>query len=282
MNDRTTWFSEARFGLFVHWGLYAVHGRGEWAMSRERISLGDYTPLLSRFTAERFDPKAWAQLALDAGMKYVVLTTKHHEGFCLWNSKHCDFNSTKSAAKRDLLEEYVTAIRDAGLKVGLYYSLGDWHNPDWFAGWKGDTHAGRRFVQWTHALVDELMTDYGKIDILWYDLPQCYPSDQWRMVELNASVRAKQPGILINNRGMTTEDFATPEQHAHPAKPGRLWEVCMTLNKHWGYCPSDREYKSPRAVAANLAFCAANQGNLLLNVGPDPTGHIPDESQTIL
>jgi alpha-L-fucosidase len=281
-NPRLDWFLQARFGLFIHWGLYAVLGRGEWAMSRERIPWSDYEPLVNQFDASDFHPKAWAKLARDAGMKYAVLTSKHHEGFCLWHSKLCDFNAVNSPARRDLLGEYVEAFREAGLKVGLYYSLGDWRNPDWAAGWKGNVAAGVRFVDWTHAMVRELMTGYGQIDVLWYDLPQCYSAMQWRSVELNAMARSLQPNILINNRAYTTEDFATPEQHAHPSSAGRPWEVCMTLNNHWGYCPSDTAFKSATTVALQLAECASNGGNLLLNVGPDARGRIPEASAGIL
>jgi len=281
-SDRLDWFQQARYGMFIHWGLYALLGRGEWVMSRERIPWDDYEPLKDLFTADAYNPREWAQLARDAGMKYMVLTTKHHEGFCLWNSKACAFNSVNSAAKRDLLAEYVDAVRGAGLKVGLYYSLGDWRNPDWEAGWRGDASAGRRFVDWTHEMVRELMTGYGKIDVLWYDLPQCYTPAQWRSVELNAMARALQPHILINNRAMTTEDFGTPEQHVTAAQAGRPWEACMTLNGHWGYCPYETGTKSAKTIALQLATCAAGQGNLLLNVGPDPAGRIPQASQDVL
>lgn len=280
-DDRLAWFRHARFGLFVHWGLYSARGRGEWAMSRECIPWADYHPLLEQFTADRYDPKAWAAMARDAGMRYAVLTSKHHEGFCLWDSKRCDFNATASAAKRDVFAEYVDAFRDAGLKVGAYYSLGDWLNPDWIAGSHGDEQAERRFVQYTHELVHELVDGYD-LDVLWYDLPQNYTADQWRSVELNASVRAKRPNILINNRAMTTEDFATPEQHAKPSDPGRLWEACMTLNDNWGYYPSDRNYKSPRQVVSLLASIAESAGNLLLNVGPDRHGQVTPEACDVL
>ncbi len=282
MQDRVTWFEEARFGMFIHWGLYSVLGRGEWALNRERIPWKDYRPLAAKFKAEKFRPGEWARLAKSSGMRYMVLTTKHHEGFCLWDSKTCTFNSVRSAARRDLVAEYVEAAREAGLKVGLYYSLGDWLNPDWAAGWKGDHAARERFMDYTHALVRELMANYGRIDVLWYDLPQCYSSREWRSVELNAMVRALQPGILINNRAMTTEDFATAEQHVTASEDGRLWEACMTLNGSWGYSARDQQWKPPREVALHLARAAAGGGNLLLNVGPDGSGTIPKPSRDIL
>jgi alpha-L-fucosidase len=290
-SGRLAWFEQARFGMFIHWGLYALIGRGEWVLNRERIPLKDYVKLAKKFDARDYDPRAWAQLAVDAGMKYMVLTTKHHEGFCLWDSKTCKFNAVNSAARRDLVAEYVDAARDAGLKVGFYYSLADWYNPDWARGWQGDLKARNRFMEYTQALVRELMTQYGRIDILWYDLPQCYTSAEWRSVELNTMVRWLQPQIIINNRAMTTEDFGTPEQHITACPRGRMWESCMTLNRHWGYCPTDHDYKSPRAVALMLATVASGSGNmllnggtgnLLLNVSPDAHGKIPGASQAIL
>jgi alpha-L-fucosidase len=276
--DRTDWFKRARYGMFIHWGLYSLLGRGEWAMNRERIPLEEYKQLAGQFTASAYRPSEWAALARDAGMRYMVLTTKHHEGFCLWDSKVCSFNATNSAARRDLLAEYVDAARAAGLKVGLYYSLGDWLNPDWADGWRGDVAAKTRFMEYTHALVRELMTDYGTIDLLFYDLPQCYSPEEWRSIELNAMVRSLQPGIVINNRAMTTEDYATPEQHVTASRPGRLWESCMTLNDSWGYRPADQGWKSPTTVARHLAQVAAGGGNLLLNVGPDGQGGLPPQS----
>lgn len=280
--DRTEWFQRARYGMFIHWGLYSVLGRGEWTMNRERIPLEEYKRLTDQFTASKYHPAEWAALARDAGMRYMVLTTKHHEGFCLWDSKTCSFNATRSAAGRDLLAEYVAAARSAGLKVGLYYSLGDWLNPDWALGWQGDRAARERFMEYTHALVRELMTDYGTIDLLFYDLPQCYSAGEWRSVELNAMVRSLQPGILINNRALTTEDYATPEQHVTASSSGRLWEACMTLNEAWGYRPADQNWKTPETVARNLAQVAAGGGNLLLNVGPDGEGEIPQICGTTL
>ncbi len=279
--DPTAWFTDARFGLFVHWGLYSVHGRGEWAMNREAMPWDEYERLLAEFTAADYDPHSWAAMARDAGMKYAVLTTKHHEGFCLWPSKVCDFNVTRSGAGgRDLVGEFVDAFRTAGLKAGLYYSLGDWRHPGWRNGWT-DVSARSEFIEWTHAMVGELSENYTP-DVMWYDLPQSYTPHDWRSVELNAMVRQKSPGVLINNRAYTTEDFATPEQGIVASAAGRPWEVCMTLNDSWGYNADDMNYKTSAEIANKLVICAAGGGNLLLNVGPDARGNVPTQSKQIL
>ena len=201
----------------------------------------------------------------------------------MWDSQTCAFNATNSAAKRDLLAEFVEAAREFDLKVGFYYSLGDWFNPDWTRGWQGDENARERFMDYTFSLMRELMTGYGPIDILWYDLPQNYSANQWRSVELNAMARSLQPQILVNNRAYTSEDFGTPEQHIAAAPPGRLWEACMTMSGNaWGYRPADTGWKSAQTIANHLASVAAGGGNLLLNVGPDGSGAIPDEAADIL
>ncbi len=280
--ERTGWFEEARFGLFIHWGLYSLLGRGEWVMNREQISAVEYERLADRFTAEGYEPAEWAALAKRAGMRYAVLTSRHHEGFSLWDSTVNPFNAARSAVGRDLVAEYVEAFRGAGLKVGLYHSLGDWHHPDWARGFKGDAAARERYMAYNRELVLELVTGYGPIDVLWYDLPTNYTAQEWGSVELNAEVRALQPQIVINHRAGTTEDFATRERTLAGAPRGRMWESCMTLNENWGYTERDHQWKSPRDVVIMLADVAGGGGNLLLNVGPDGAGRIPDESVRIL
>jgi alpha-L-fucosidase len=276
------WLRHARYGLFIHWGLYSTLGRGEWARNREQVPDHAYRALSDEFTASQYSPRDWARTAAESGMRYAVLTAKHHEGFCLWNSRTCSFNSANSGAARDIVQEFVEAFRQEGLKVGLYYSLGDWENPDWARAVKGDQEAEARFVDYTHALVDELMTGYGPIDVLWYDLPQGLTADQWRAKELNQLVRQRQPGILINNRSMLAEDFSIFEQHVQAAPEGRMWEACMTLNESWGFVGGDKEFKTPRKVASILARVSMLGGSLLLNVGPNGEGALPQESVRIL
>lgn len=282
--SRLHWFAEARYGMFVHFGPYAVGGRGEWIMNRERIGKDEYQRLYAeRFTAERFDPEDLAGLARDAGMGYLVLTTRHHDGFCLWNTRTTDWNAVRIGPGRDLVGPYVQAAREAGLKVGFYYSGADWTHPDypgayerdWPRQWRDDA-SRERFHDYMAAQLRELLTGYGPIDLLWYD--GCIPAmDGARM---NAMVRELQPGILINERMGEPYDFQCAEQAIKP-RPGP-WEACMTLNDSWGYHAGDHDWKSPREVVRMLITCARSAGNLLLNVGPRGDGSIPQPSRDIL
>jgi alpha-L-fucosidase len=272
---RLGWWRKARLGMFIHWGLYSLLGRHEWAMNAERIGREEYEALADRWTPKPGAAKAWAVAARNAGMNYMVFTAKHHDGFCLWDTEQTDFNSVRRGPERDLVAEYVEAARQAGLKVGLYYSLMDWHHPDGFA-CRTDQDARERFVGFTHACVEELCTRHGPLDILWYDVPAPLTPEQWRAEELNAKVRQWQGGILINDRTGLMEDFATPEEGVVVAEPGRDWEVAMTMNRAWGYVPSaDADYRSVREILEVLAQAGAHGGNLLLNVGPLPDGSVP-------
>jgi len=276
--ERLRWWREARFGMFIHWGLYSQLGRNEWAMNRERIPRAEYEPLADTWRPAERPAREWARLAAEAGMRYAVLTAKHHEGFCLWDTAQTDYNAVRRGPGRDLVGEFVEACREHGLKVGLYYSLMDWRHPDGVR-CATDDAARRRFLDFTQGCVRELCTQYGPIDILWYDChwPLRTPV-QWESAEMNAMVRALQPGILINNRSMLNEDFGTPEEHVTPAAEGRAWEACMTLNGSWGYMPSAIDWRSVREILAMLRTAAAGGGNLLLNIGPRPDGSVPDEA----
>lgn len=276
------WFIKARYGLFVHWGLYSLLGRGEWVRNRERIPDHEYVQLANQFYVSEFDPRALARLAKGAGMKYGVLTSKHHDGFSLWNSKANPFNSVNASCRRDLLGEFLEAFRSAGLRVGVYYSLGDWHQPDWYGAVQGDEASRRRFVDYTRDLIHELATEYGKLDVFWYDLPQGLTAEQWESRETNAMIRSLQPGILINNRSMLPEDFSISERSLHGAPPGRLWESCLTFNESWAYVEGDHDYKTARQVCVALGKAAGGGGNLLLNVGPDGRGRVPERCEEVL
>ena len=271
---RLAWFRRARFGMFIHWGLYAQLGRHEWVMNRERIPVEAYEKLADTWQPKPNAARDWAKLAKAAGMRYMVMTTKHHEGFCLFDSELTDYNAVKRGPGRDLVAEYVAAARAEGLGVGFYYSLMDWHHPDG-ARCAKDEAARQRFVEYTHGVVRELCTNYGKLDIMWYDGSWPLDAEGWESVRLNAMVRELQPDIIINNRSRLDEDFGTPEQHITPEAGGRMWEACMTMNESWGYTPIDRNWKTAWDMVGTLRQVAAGGGNLLLNIGPLPDGSVP-------
>ncbi|MFF1831897.1 alpha-L-fucosidase [Paenarthrobacter sp. NPDC058040] len=299
MIHHAPWFEEARFGMFVHWGLYALPARHEWVMNREEISVADYAQYFRRFDPDLYDPREWARAARDAGMKYVVLTTKHHDGFCLWDSALTDYNATNTPAGRDLIEPYVEALRAEGLKVGFYHSLIDWHHPDFTidgvhpqrnAADVERLNAGRdmaRYREYLHGQVRELLSNYGTIDYLFFDFSYTDHGDfwggkgrkDWDSEALLAMVRELQPGIVVNDRLDIPGDFVTPEQY-QPAAPMMLdgvpvtWEACQTLNGSWGYDRDNLDYKSVDLLIRMLVDGVSKGGNLLLNVGPTGRGNI--------
>ncbi len=271
------WFAEARYGLFIHYGLYSLLARGEWVWNREQIPAEDYRSLAGRFTAEQFDAGAICDLAVRAGMRYVVLTTMHHEGYRLYPTALSDF-----ASPRDLVGELVTAARARGLRIGLYHSLNNWMDqPDSVAALE-DPAAQEIFIRNTHARLRELVTRYNPIDVLWYDGWWPFNATGWQATEMNAMVRGIQPHILVNGRNGLPGDFATPEGHLGAPRPWRPWEACLTLNDSWGYHAGDHNWKSPGQVVDLLAACAQGQGNLLLNIGPRGDGTVPEESVRVL
>lgn len=315
--ERTRWFRDARFGLFIHWGLYAIPAKEEWLRGTARMTEEQYREYFRTFDPDAFDPRAWARLAKAAGMKYAVLTAKHHDGFCLFDSALTDFKSTRTPAGRDLVREYVDAFRAEGLEVGLYYSLIDWHHDGYphygdryhprrdDEAWKGRAHDFDGYLEYMHGQVRELCSNYGKISVLWFDFSYGpMAAETWKAAELMAMVRSLQPDVVIDNRleasgeslgsmfsGEPTSfagDFASPEQIVPPegivdANGDPLpWEACFTMNNHWGYSAADRLYKSPRQLIRKLVECVAKGGNVILNVGPDARGRIPEESVRIL
>ncbi len=283
------WFNEVRYGMFIHWGAYSQAARGEWIMNRELIPADEYRRLyVENFRAENYDPAVWAQQARDWGFGYAVLTTRHHDGYALWDSKVNPFNAAKLGPKRDLVAPYVAALRAAGLKVGLYYSPANWSHPDYpgpfFRDWPGendwkDGASRQRFIAYYRAELEELLTGYGKIDYLWFD--GCIPEniDGAETIEM---LRKWQPEMLINNRLGNPFDIKCCEQAIKAAQPGQDWEACMTLNDNWGYNAHDENWKSPVDVIKLLCECAGQGGNLLLNVGPMADGTIPAGSVKIL
>ncbi|HZK97016.1 MAG TPA: alpha-L-fucosidase [Prolixibacteraceae bacterium] len=306
---RTEWFREARFGMFIHWGVYAVPARGEWVRNKERITLEDYQKYVDDFNPVDYNPAKWAKIAKQAGMKYAVITVKHHDGFCMFDSKYTDYKATNTPAGRDLIKEFVDAFRAEGLRVGFYYSLIDWHHPDYpnvgnhpmakNPEWDKKTYNFDKYLDYMYNQVEELVTNYGKIDILWFDYSFGeYSGEKWRGTKLVEMVRKKQPDIIIDNRlggNMQSAnpekyagDFGGPEQVIPPAiwlnDAGRPlpWELCLTLNNSWGYTKNDTIYKSPDDIIQTLMNCVSKNGNLLLNVGPDERGNIPAGSIRVL
>jgi len=283
------WFRDLRFGVFVHWGLYSIPAKGEWQMMVERWSREEYeNAFFHQFNPKKDCVKDWVAAADSAGAEYMVLTTRHHDGFCLYDSKASigGFTSVNSPAKHDFVADFVREVRDAGMKVGLYYSLADWRIL---------THSNGELIEknmedlrtQAREQLRELMTGYGKIDILWYDGPFGYDENDilwgkewpsWNPVELNAMVRELQPGIAINNRSGTPEDFGTPEQHITPETGGRMWEACMTMNDNWGYHLWDDHWKSTADLIDNIIKCGVAGGSYLLNIGPRADGTVPQPS----
>ncbi len=287
--ERIKWFNEARFGMFIHWGLYSILGRGEWVKYHEDIPMEEYSKLANSFNPKSFRPKEWAALAREAGMKYMVMTAKHHDGFCLFDSQYTDFTSVKTAAGRDFIKEYVDACREEGLGVGIYFSVKDWSFPAYFKGPEADPKGWECLVNHFHNQTLELMENYGKIDVLFYDCSDDAnfrggwgdkTADVWRAEELYKKVRALQPDIMMNDRSGVKGDYGTPEQtilnEVHDKE--RMYESCITLNDSWGYNPHDKNWKSTRTLIGQLAACAAKDCNYLLNVGPDEDGVIPEEA----
>ncbi|MGI6106369.1 MAG: alpha-L-fucosidase [Lachnospiraceae bacterium] len=316
-NRRMQWYVHDRFGMFIHWGLYSIPARGEWVRSVEQIPKEDYMKYFYEFNPKNYDPRAWAHAAKEAGMKYMVLTAKHHDGFCLFDSQYTDFKSTNTKCGRDLVREYVDAVRAEGLKVGLYYSLLDWYHDDYphygdrnhpmrnNPAYGNENRDWNRYLTYMHNQVRELCTNYGKIDILWFDFSyDDMRGEKWGATELVNMVRELQPGIIIDNRleasgegygSLATGnpkpyhgDFVSPEQIIPPdgvrdvnGEP-MVWESCITMNNNWGYNAIDHFFKPAPMIIKKLVECVSKGGNLLLNVGPDSNGNIPKESQEIL
>ena len=279
--QRMAWWHQAKFGMFIHWGLYSVIGQHEWAKEVEGVPIPQYELLAKHFHPKPNAARDWARLAKQAGQKYMVMTSKHHEGFCHWDTQLTDYCAPKQGPGRDLVREFVEAARAEGLRVGFYYSLMDWHHPDGVI-CKTDPAARRRFVEYTHGLVRELMTNYGKIDVLWYDVDWPLSAAEWESERMNKMVFELQPEIIVNNRNGLEGDFSTPEQEIRASQSGRAWETCMTLNDSWGFNRFDDAWKSPKTIVSNLATCARGGGNYLLNIGPKPDGSIPEESVACL
>jgi len=290
------WFPEARFGLFLHWGPYALYGRGEQVLNREWLDQRAYADAACRWNPDRYDPAEWAAVARRAGMRYAVFTTRHHDGYCLWDTRTTDYSSACQAPKRDFVWEYVEAFRAAGLRVGLYYSLLDFRLPAWLRGPRGDPIGWPAIRQYVFEQVRELLTQYGPIDVLWFDGLWPRSAAEFGSRELLQMIRSLQPTILVNDRlewpqyswywqfdnweeryrGDFLGDFGTPELGIY-CDPRFLWESCQTsVHRLWGYARGEW-WRTPEELLTLLVTCALGGGNLLLNVGPKPDGTLPPE-----
>jgi len=318
----TAWFRHDRFGMFIHFGLYALPARHEWIKCYERIPEDTYQRYFENFNPDLCDPKQWAKQAKAAGMKYAVLTTKHHEGFCLFDSQYTDYKSTNTPCGRDLVREYVDAFRAEGLKIGFYYSLLDWHHPEYrldvihprsYDENAQALDAGRdmkKYNEYMRNQVTELLTNYGKIDILWFDfsidgklhsIPKTREilgwmwegsnkgAEQWEAEKMVALIRSLQPDIILNNRIGLAPDIWTPEQ-VQPTKwvtdkeTGELctWEVCQTFSGSWGYHRDESTWKSPEILVNMLVNTVSCGGNLIMNVGPTARGYFDYRAENAL
>ncbi len=281
---RMRWWREARFGMFIHFGIYSVIGRGEWVRMREGIPDGEYRAIAEELRYPEGTAERWARLAKAAGMKYVILTTQHHDGFALWDSQVNPFNSVRIGPHRDIVADFVSACRKEGLGVGLYFSLWNWEHPDGMR-CAHDEEARRRFTAYVTEEVRELMSRYGKIDILWYDVASpLTTAEAWDSLERNRMVRELQPAILINNRSRLDEDFGTPEDKVEAS--GGDWEACMRFTTI-GFGGVPQRYAAPyrmtpQQIVKLLANCTGGGGNLVFNVSPDGEGRVCEEEAQAL
>ncbi len=309
----TAWFTHDRFGMFIHWGLYAMPARHEWVKNREKTPEEHYDLYFKYFDPDLYDPREWARQAKAAGMKYAVMTTKHHEGFCMFDSQYTDYKCTNTKAGRDLIREYVDAFRAEGLHIGFYYSLIDWHHPDFpidrLHPRRDDSDAYEqnrnrdmhKYAEYMRNQVTELLTNYGKIDILWFDFSYsgADPADKdwmrgkgkddWEAEALIQTARRLQPHIIIDNRTEIEQDLWTPEQYQPQQwlrhnETGELvtWEACQTLSGSWGYYRDEMTWKSPEMLIHMLINTVSLGGNFLMNVGPTARGYLDYRAEAAL
>jgi len=288
---RMQWFKDAKLGVFIHWGIYAVDGIDEsWSFFNGYISHDDYMKQLRGFTAKNYDPQAWADLVKQSGARYAVLTSKHHDGVALWDSSQGLNTRNDTPARRDLVGPFVDALRRNDLKVGLYYSLIDWSHPDYPTftrtqnryETKADPQRWARFVEFYHGQLDELSQRY-KPDLYWFDGDWEHSAEEWQSDQVRRMLLASNPDTILNSRLAGRGDYATPEQGVPIVKPkDPFWELCLTMNDSWGYQPNDRNYKTPNQLIRVLADTVGMGGNLLLDIGPRADGSIPEEQVAIL
>jgi len=287
---RMQWFKDARLGIFIHWGIYAVNGIDEsWSFYNGYISYDDYMKQLNGFTASQYKPEEWASLIKESGARYAVITSKHHDGVALWDTKMGDLSVVrKTPAGKDLITPFARALRKNGLKVGIYYSLLDWSHPDYpnftksIKRYEADSVRWKRFDSFNHGQIEEIGKNFNP-DLYWFDGDWEQTAERWRAQEIRKMILERNPGAIINSRLQGYGDYATPEQGLPVIKPAdKYWELCMTINDSWGYQQNDKEFKSPDQIIRIFAECLSKGGNMLLDIGPKADGTIPPEEVTVL
>ena len=299
------WFEDAKLGIFIHYGIYAVNGVSEsWSFYNGRISYEDYMKQLDGFTAKNFDAEQWADLIEQSGAKYAVLTTKHHDGVALWDTQYSDLNVVKKTpAKRDIVKEYAEAITKRAIHLGMYYSLIDWSHPDYPSVYEGgvvpkdlnsinkfsspadgvqDVEKWNRFLAFNNNQLKELLTNYGKVDLLWFDGDWERSAAQWRLPAFKQYLLSFNPALIMNSRLQGHGDYKTPEQGIPITRPEGPWEFCTTINSSWGYVPTDHKYKSLNQIIRMFCDCISMGGNMLLDIGPMEDGTIDKRQEDIL
>ena len=282
--ERMQWFADARLGIFIHWGIYAVNGIDEsWSFFNGYISHEDYMKQMEGFSAKNYDPEGWASLIKESGARYAVITSKHHDGVALWPTKCNELH-----LKKDYLKPFVNALREQGLKAGVYFSLLDWSHPDYpnftrkEKRYEEDSTRWARFVDFNFCQINELLERYDP-DLWWFDGDWEQAAEKWEAPLIRETILDHNPNAVINSRLQGYGDYATPEQGLPIHKPGdEYWELCMTMNDSWGYQHNDKNYKSPNQVIRILVDCISMGGNLLLDIGPKADGSIPEEQIKIL
>lgn len=290
LNRRMEWFKDAKLGIFIHWGIYAVNGISEsWSFYNEYVSHDEYMKQLQGFTAESYHPEEWADLIQRSGARYAVLTSKHHDGVALWDTHQAHYSVVKNTpAGRDLIKPFVKELRKRNLKVGLYYSLIDWSYPDYPNKTKNDKRYVKDSLRWdsftrfNFAQLAEVTENFSP-DLLWFDGDWEASAEQWKAKQIREYLHKENPKIIINSRLQGYGDYATPENGLPVSKPSDpYWELCMTTNDSWGYQQNDKNYKTSTEVIQIFVDCISKGGNLLLDIGPDAKGVVPQEQVQIL
>lgn len=291
-HPKMDWFENARLGIFIHWGIYSVNGIPEsWSFFNNYISYEDYMKQLSGFNASNYDPNLWVKLIKESGAGYAVITSKHHDGVALWDSKMGGINTVKdSKAGKDLLTPFVKALKAANLRTGIYYSLPDWSYPDYDVmtreikryNIKAEPERWIKFQNYFTGQLKELSEQYNP-DLYWFDGDWEHNAQEWKSEEVRKLLTQKNPNVIINSRLNSYGDYSTPEQGVPVVRPSDpYWELCLTMNDSWGYVQHDKNYKTSNQVIRTFIDCVANGGNLLLDIGPKPDGTIPAEQVKIL